>query len=106
MSVDITAPGKLLLLSIVSCGCIAVIITNMVTGNGDTTAAWATLASIIGYVIGNGVGAKRGVEQAPVFSPAKSGEAFKVEAEALQPLPELGPAPSSTQPPGFLDGKG
>ena len=69
-SVEITAPGKLLLLSIVALGCMGIIVIDHLThSGGDVTPAWVTLGSIVGYLVGNGVGAKKGVEQAPTFAP-------------------------------------
>lgn len=65
---DINAPGKLILLAIIATGCVAFIIVCLFTG-GDATPAWATLTLITGYLIGNGVGAKRGQPQEPVFKP-------------------------------------
>lgn len=64
-NVEIAAPGKLLalLLVITICG------MYLVFGHGDKTPAWSLLTLVVGYLVGNGVGAKRGVEQAPTFAP-------------------------------------
>ena len=65
---ELNAPGKLILLSIVALGCIGYIITCQFT-HGDATPAWATLTLITGYLIGNGAGARKGQPQEPVFKP-------------------------------------
>jgi hypothetical protein len=71
-NVDLTAPGKLLVLGLVVLGCFSFIVASMfVTTPGDTTPAWATLTLVVGYLIGNGAGARKGIEQAPVFTPSK-----------------------------------
>lgn len=69
--IDITAPGKLLalLLIILICG------LYVVFGEGDKSPAWGILGSCLGYLVGNGVGAKRGVPQAPTFAPKQHEEA-------------------------------
>ena len=67
----VAAPGKLIVLALVAVGCLIVIIVGMVTGN-DTTAAWGALMAIIGYLVGNGAGARRGQEQIPVFAPPET----------------------------------
>lgn len=72
-SIDITAPGKLLLLLVIAAGCMVIIVIDQLThASGDVTPAWVTLGSIIGYLVGNGVGAKRGIEQAPTFAPKEA----------------------------------
>lgn len=79
--VELTAPGKLAALLAVIVGCFAYILV-MALGHGDadTTPAWATITLVSGYLIGNGVGAKRGVPQAPTFAP-KANESGSVEPE-------------------------
>jgi hypothetical protein len=66
--VDVNAPGKLILLAIVAAGCVAYVVVCQFT-HGDAGPAWITLGSIVGYLIGNGVGARRGQPQEPVFKP-------------------------------------
>lgn len=73
--VELTAPGKLLALCIVLVGCLAYVTAAMfVAVPIDTSPAWATIALVVGYLIGNGVGARRGVTTAPTFSPASPAE--------------------------------
>lgn len=68
---QLVAPGKLLILGIIAIGCMTLIGIDYLgfAKGGDTTAPWATLTSILGYLVGNGVGALRGVPQAPTFAP-------------------------------------
>ncbi len=63
------SPGKLALLTLVALGCIVYLICALFVPGADTTAAWSTLAAIIGYAVGNGVGAVRGLPQQPTFAP-------------------------------------
>lgn len=70
----VAAPGKLLVLALVALGCIVYIILAMfVARDIDPTPGWALLGSIVGYLVGNGAGARRGIEQAPVFAPPHEG---------------------------------
>lgn len=85
--VQLTAPGKLIALSLVIVGCFAYIIASLFGANVDTTPAWATLTLVVGYLIGNGTGARRGVESVPVWAP--------VPAPAA---PELTSTTGTTQP--------
>lgn len=84
--VEITAPGKLLLLAIVAAGCLAIIIVSMITGSGDSTPAWGTLTLVVGYLIGNGVGAKRGIVSVPPLStsPEKQLQVIEKEIEKIE----------------------
>lgn len=69
-SVELTAPGKLVALCLVIVGCLAYIIVEMVREVGaDTSPAWATMTLVVGYLVGNGAGARRGQPQEPVFAP-------------------------------------
>jgi hypothetical protein len=68
-NVDLTAPGKLIALCVVIAGCFTYIITALFVPGVETTPAWATLTLVVGYLVGNGTGARKGVEQAAVFSP-------------------------------------
>jgi hypothetical protein len=63
---NVNAPGKLAVLAVVVVGVLVYITAAQFTG-ADTTAAWATLSAVIGYLIGNGVGARRGQVSEPVF---------------------------------------
>lgn len=68
--VEVTAPGKLAALLVVLIGCFTYIIAVTVSGaDADTTPAWATLTLVVGYLVGNGVGAKAGVQTIPPLSP-------------------------------------
>lgn len=72
---NLTAPGKLIVLLVIIVGCFAYICASVVTDNGtDTTPAWAAITLITGYLIGNGTGALRGTPQAPVFAPKDAAE--------------------------------
>ena len=51
--VEITAPGKLAALLVALIGCFAYIIFR----DGESVQAWATTTLIVGYLVGNGVGA-------------------------------------------------
>lgn len=64
-NVQVTAPGKLAALLLVLAGCFAYVIFR----DGDSTQAWATLTLVVGYLVGNGAGAKRGQETVSPFSP-------------------------------------
>lgn len=69
-SVELTAPGKLLALCLVIVACAAYIIIELVRDVGaDTSPAWATMTLVVGYLVGNGAGARRGQPQEPVFAP-------------------------------------
>jgi hypothetical protein len=69
-AVDLVAPGKLAVLGLTVLGCFGYIIAATFAQSADTTPAWALMTLIVGYLIGNGVGAIRGVAQAPVFTPS------------------------------------
>jgi hypothetical protein len=66
---ELTSPGKLAVLVIALVGAFV----GLFTGTVDDAAAVGIITAILGYVIGNGVGAKRGTPQAPLFAP-KAGE--------------------------------
>lgn len=69
--VELAAPGKLLLIALIVIGCFGYIIAAQFTNNGnDTAIAWTTLGSAMGYLLGNGVGARRGQESVAPFAPA------------------------------------
>ena len=68
-NVDVTAPGKLIALCLVIVGCFAYILTTIITSSGDATPAWALMTLIVGYLIGNGTGARKGQETVAPFSP-------------------------------------
>jgi NhaP-type Na+/H+ or K+/H+ antiporter len=72
-NVDLVAPGKLLVLALTVVGCFAYIVASLFH-QADTTPAWALMTLIVGYLIGNGVGAVRGVAQAPIFKPTDKTE--------------------------------
>jgi len=67
--IEITAPGKLIALILVLLGCFAYIIVAALTGAGDTTPAWATLTLVVGYLVGNGVGARNGITTVAPMGP-------------------------------------
>lgn len=69
-NVEITNPGKLAALCLVIVGCFAYITAALITGTGDTTPAWATLTLVVGYLVGNGSGARKGENTVAPFSPA------------------------------------
>lgn len=66
--VDIAAPGKLFALSLIIVGCFTYIIVGAVSeARIDAVPAWATVTLVTGYLVGNGVGAMRGIPQVPTF---------------------------------------
>ena len=67
--VGITAPGKLAALLVALIGCFAYIIFR----DGESVHAWATTTLIVGYLVGNGVGAKQGQTTVPPLSPKADG---------------------------------
>lgn len=73
--IDITAPGKLLALILVLIGCLAFILLSAYTGRGDSTPAWATLTLVVGYLTGNGLGARRGQITVAPFAPREPEQA-------------------------------
>lgn len=80
-SIDLVAPGKLLVLGLTVIGCFAYIVASTFHP-ADTTPAWALMTLVVGYLIGNGVGAVRGVPQAPIFQPSAENVAAKVVTKA------------------------
>lgn len=83
---SVTAPGKLIILGIVAVCCFVTIIVGWVSGQGDTTPAWATLTLVVGYLVGNGVGAKTGQITVPPMSPspAKQKETLEKALETIR----------------------
>lgn len=79
--VEVTAPGKLLALLIVIVGCIAFIIAAVFVKGTDTTPAWATLTLVVGYLVGNGAGARKGITTAAPFAPKEEPEPVPVQTE-------------------------
>ena len=68
---ELTAPGKLAAIIVILLGSFVFIIANTVASNGTETApAWATITLVCGYLIGNGLGAKRGQSSGPVWTTA------------------------------------
>lgn len=68
-NVEITNPGKLIILGLLVAGLVGYLITATITGAGDTAQAWAALTLIVGYLIGNGSGARAGQVTVPPLSP-------------------------------------
>lgn len=68
-NVNITNPGKLILLGLVILGCFVYIILGTFVAHADTTPAWAMLTLAVGYLIGNGAGAMKGVVTTAPFAP-------------------------------------
>lgn len=62
---DITAPGKLILLAIALVGLFIL----LAIGSIDWSQGGVPIGLIVGYGVGNGVGAKRGQTTIGVFSP-------------------------------------
>jgi len=79
--VELTAPGKLLALLLVIIGCFGYIIVATWTGQGDTTPAWATLTLVVGYLIGNGTGARKGQPTIAPFTPSAERQIERLEHE-------------------------
>lgn len=72
-SMEITAPGKLFGLIIAMVLCFASILAGQL-GFGDTPDIIpGVLFGIIGYLLGNGVGARTGQPTAPVIGPKTEG---------------------------------
>ncbi len=66
---EITAPGKLYALIVAMILLGGMIIVAMIKGQAAPDQTWLILSSIIGYLVGNGVGAKTGQPTAPVIGP-------------------------------------
>lgn len=68
---DISAPGKLIALLVALTGCFVyiIVVTVVESATGDTAPAWAAITLMVGYIIGNGVGAARGVQTVGPFRP-------------------------------------
>lgn len=68
---DITAPGKLIGLVAVIVGCFAVLIVAIITKAGPEiySPVLALLTLVVGYLVGNGTGAKAGHVSVPPFQP-------------------------------------
>jgi hypothetical protein len=63
---QVTAPGKLLLLAVIAAGSFVA----LCVGALSETTFVAIVGPISGYLVGNGVGAVRGEPSVPVFTPA------------------------------------
>lgn len=63
---NVTAPGKLILLGLIVVGAFVALILDALT---ETTFV-AIVGPVGGYLVGNGVGAARGEPTVPVFSPS------------------------------------
>lgn len=85
---DLVAPGKLLVLGLTVVGCFAYIVTSLFASGVDTTPAWALMTLIVGYLIGNGAGALKGIAQAPVFQPNPEVVASKVVTRSAEDAAE------------------
>lgn len=69
-NVDLTNPGKLIVLCLVIIGSFTFIIASLFVNSGpDTTPAWALLSGAGMYLIGNGTGARKGVPTIAPFTP-------------------------------------
>ena len=68
---DVTAPGKLIALTAVIVGCFAVIIVGVFRDAGAEVIApiVGVLTLVVGYLIGNGTGARQGHVSVPPFQP-------------------------------------
>ena len=67
--VSLVREGKLAALLVALIGCFAYIIFR----DGESVQAWATTTLIVGYLVGNGVGAKQGQTTVPPLSPKAAG---------------------------------
>ena len=76
-TVDVTNPGKLIALVAVLVGAFAVIIVAMLTdGQGELiTSMVGLLGTAMGYIVGNGAGAKQGFVSVPPFQPTPARQA-------------------------------
>jgi len=81
-NLDLVAPGKLLVLALTVVGCFAYIVASIFVDGQDTTPAWALMTLVVGYLIGNGTGAIKGVAQAPIFQPSAENAAARVVSRA------------------------
>lgn len=64
-NIEVTAPGKLAVMLVALVGSFGVIIFQ----DPSNVPAWTTIGTLVGYLAGNGVGAKRGQETVAAFSP-------------------------------------
>lgn len=97
-NVDVTAKGKLIVLSIMVLGLFGYIVVANITGNGDTGQAWAALTLIVGYLIGNGVGAARGQVTVPPLSPTPEKQLETVTKVLSQAIDDKRKAADDTNP--------
>jgi len=69
--VDVTAPGKLIALVAVIVGCFAFLVAAVITSAGAEVYAVVTpvLTLVVGYLVGNGTGARHGFVSVPPFQP-------------------------------------
>lgn len=74
-TVDITAPWKLAVIALVAACLIAYITVGELNGDVDTSQAWALLTLVVGYLIGNGTGARKGFVSVPPFQPTPARQA-------------------------------
>ena len=76
-TVDVTNPGKLIALVAVLVGAFAVIIVAMFTGSEPAliTSMVGLLGTAMGYIVGNGAGAKQGFVSVPPFQPTPARQA-------------------------------
>lgn len=84
-NVQVTSPGKLIALVSVILGCFGFIIVAAVQGSGDTTPAWATITLVVGYLVGNGTGAARGLVNVSTFAPTTESQ-LQTTKTALETL--------------------
>ena len=86
---DITAPGKLWALIAVIVGCFAVIISAVLTDAGAEVYASVTalLTLVVGYLVGNGTGAKAGHVSVPPFQPTPTRQLEILAKIAEEDLP-------------------
>jgi hypothetical protein len=83
-NIDVTAPGKLAALCLVVVGCFVYIIVSLIQAQGaDTTPAWALLTLVVGYLIGNGTGAAKGVPTVAPFAPTPERQIERLAAEIV-----------------------
>lgn len=83
-TVDVTAPGKLVVLAIVVAGCFGFIIASLFAVDVDATPAWAMLTLVVGYLIGNGSGARKGVVTVAPFSPTPERQIQRLQQEVAE----------------------
>lgn len=70
---------KLIFACVVVIGCFAAI----VTGDLDPTPGWTTIGTVVGYVLGNGINARHGLDVPGIIRPRPEGR----RADDPPPLP-------------------